>query len=220
MDSAERGGDSSSPSAKVQIVSIAKEGARRGESCVLLSDGSSFFVLTELLETRGLLAGDELTPEQVEQLQSQSAALAAEKKALSLLANAPHSQQALRMKLLQRGFDEEAVQSATQRLQEMGYLDDRRFAESWVSARLARHPEGAALLAAGLIRRGVGRAMAEEVVREALGPQTEEDGVRKAAERLLRSRPLDREQLLRRLTARGFRTSVAIRVVDELLGGR
>ena len=179
-----------------------------------------FFALSELLEARGLLAGDELDAEEAERLQVQSAALGAEKRALNLLAGAPHSVQALRLKLLQRGFDEQAVQSALERLQELGYLDDRRFAQAWVAARLARHPEGAALLQAGLVRRGVGRGVAEEVVREALGPGTEEDGARKAAERLLRSRPLDRPQLLRRLVARGFRSSVAIRVVDELLGGR
>ena len=179
-----------------------------------------FFCPRELIEARGLLAGDELDAEEAERLQVQSAALSAEKKALDLLAGAPHSTRGLRLKLQQRGFDEQAVQSALERLAELGYLDDRRFAQAWVAARLARHPEGAALLQVGLVRRGVGRAVAEEVVREALGAGAEEDGARQAAERLLRSRPLDRPQLLRRLVARGFRPAVAIRVVDELLGGR
>ncbi len=166
--------------------------------------------------------GDELEPDEAGRLQEQSAAWAAERRALALLANAPHSVQALRLKLLQRGFEERAVQAALRRVEEMGYLDDRRFAEAWVASRLARHPEGASLLVAGLMKRGVSREVAEEAVQQALAPESEEEeeGARRALAKLLRSGPPDREKLLHRLTARGFRASLVIRLLDELPGGR
>jgi regulatory protein len=216
-------GDSSSRSAKLSIVSIEKtekKGARRGEASVQLSDGSSFFVLPDLLLAESLGVGDELLPADVERLRSLSLALSAERRALALLAGAPHSTQSLRLKLIQRGFPEPAVQEALARLREMGYLDDRKFAESWLTSRLGRRPEGAVVLAAGLMKRGVDRETAEEAVRDFLSPQDEEESVRRAAEKLLQSGRRDRRQLLARLIARGFRTSLAIRVLDELLPHR
>ena len=47
---------------------------------------------------------------------------------------------------------------------ELGYLDDRAFAESWVQSRMALRKEGWKALYRGLSGKGVARALAEEVV--------------------------------------------------------
>ncbi len=95
---------------------------------------------------------------------------AAEAAALRILGGAAQSQAALRRRLVQRGFSEQAADAATQEATRLGYVDDAALARSIVSRRRGRR--GSLRIVSELRARGV----EEEVARAALRgvPQEEE----------------------------------------------
>lgn len=212
--------DSSSPSARPTLTAVEFLGDRTGtggelRAKLVLSDGSFLFVPAQAVTELGLdpaLSG-ELSEAVLAGLRGQAELLAARDKALALLEAAPQAQAALRLKLRRRGFGPEAVDQTAAWLAARGLLDDRRFAESWILTRLERHPEGRGVLIAGLRRRGVTRAVAEEVVRFAVDAEAEREAARRLLDRL-RRRASSPEELSRRLAARGFSRSL----VRSLLG--
>jgi regulatory protein len=184
------------------------------------SDGSCFFVSDEDLREQGLSAA-KLTPDLelaeavVQRLKHSSILRQIRKKALDLLARAPHTTFALRMKLLKRQFDSRAIEEVLQTLKEEQYLDDEDFAESWLRSRSERRAEGRAVLIAGLLRKGVPRRIAEAAVGRFMTPEVEQEFARRAVEKLKRSGETDPLILKRRLRARGFPFPLIRRVVED-----
>ena len=124
-------------------------------------------------------------------------ALKAFDRALLILAGRPHSAAELARKLRQRGHDADEVAAAVDRLRDIGYLDDRAFAESLVGWR--SRSRGRRAMASELAARGVARDVALEVL-GAVDAESELEAARKLAER-------DAENPIRaaaRLRRRGF----------------
>ncbi|WP_038045995.1 regulatory protein RecX [Thermus caliditerrae] len=130
--------------------------------------------------------------------------------AVRLLARRALSRARLREKLLAR-FSEGEVEEVLDRLEALGYLDDRAFAETFVAGRKRYGP----LKLRHLLRaQGVPEAVVAEVLREA------EEGVLEAALRVLRRYPRrqDKAKAVRFLQGRGFPLPVALeayRLVKE-----
>jgi len=78
---------------------------------------------------------------------------------LRLLARRAHSRAEVRNKLDRKGFGAEEVDSAVERLIELGYLDDQAFAEGHVRRRSSAL--GPLALSAELAARGVDRSLAD-----------------------------------------------------------
>ena len=81
---------------------------------------------------------------------------------LNLLSRRAHSRAEIRRKLGRRGYGEEEVESTVARLVELGYLDDRAFAEGHVRRRSPLL--GRLALSAELAARGVDRDVADEAL--------------------------------------------------------
>ncbi len=205
---------SSSPSARLRIQSLEPSGTTGERLRLTLSDGS-FFVLPRLA-AGGLEPGGELEAEEVQRLAELARSSALHERALRLLAGAAHSARGLERKLLARGAEPGLVTAELARLAEAGLLDDRAYAEAWVRLRLARHPEGAGPLLAGLERRGVSREAAGQAVRAALSAEAERAAAAALAEKLRRRSDMSPERLRGTLVRRGFRASL----IRELLGER
>jgi len=101
-------------------------------------------------------------------------------RSLLILAGRPHSAVELARKLRQRGHDGEEVEAAIGRLREVGYLDDRAFAESLVGWRSGSR--GRRAMASELAARGVARDVALEVL-GGLDPEAELKAARKLVAR-------------------------------------
>ena len=107
--------------------------------------------------------------------------------AIGLLARRAHSRSELRIKLRRRGYAVEAVDTAIARLVELGYLDDRSFAQGLVRRRGA--VRGPLALSAELAAKGVDRAQADAAVAE-FDPQAQLLSATRLAERLHARRPV------------------------------
>jgi regulatory protein len=81
--------------------------------------------------------------------------------ALRILGGRAYALGEIREKLRRRAANEEDVDAALARLKELGYLDDRRFAESYAAARLSNDKFGRARVVRDLRARRVAPSLAE-----------------------------------------------------------
>jgi len=132
-----------------------------------------------------------------------------------------HSRVELLRKLGRRGYTEEEIDSAMVRLQELGYLNDRSFAEGLVRYRSASR--GPRALSAELAVRGVERALAEAAV-AGFDQQAQLAAATRLAERLYARKPASgyREMLDgvgSKLMRRGFSATTVRAACRKVLSG-
>ncbi|MGC9313958.1 MAG: hypothetical protein ACP5IA_14825, partial [Sediminispirochaetaceae bacterium] len=123
--------NSSSPSVNTTISSI-KTGASGESVHIRFSDGSSFFISPESYFDLNIHRDMPVTEELREVLQQASEFHAAVHKSLQLSARRDHARYEMVLKLRQRGFSDSIINRALDKLQSLGIIDDRRFAESWL----------------------------------------------------------------------------------------
>ena len=140
--------------------------------------------------------------------------------AIRLLAGRSLSVGEVRRKLAAKAANSTAVDGVIARLQELGWLDDQRFAESYAAARRDNDALGPFRVLQDLRKRQVDSGLAETAVREAFLEVDEEAQARAFLERKYRGRDLNRflaeeknaAQAYRRLRTAGFsvRTTVGL----------
>jgi len=135
--------------------------------------------------------------------------------ALRVLGYCPRSISELRQRLEKKGCTPAITDRTLAELARLGLLDDREFAQSWVSHR--QKQRGPALLRQELRRKGIDRDLAEEVITAEISADSECTAAWQVATRALRNDtfPPDRNALLRvrrLLQRRGFSFDVIGRV--------
>ena len=123
-------------------------------------------------------SGDEVSPEQVEALLSESARRKMMNKALDLLSNRDYSRKELSEKLVTKAWEKKEqkdmdiatlkaqASDICDRLEELGLLDEERFARSYTEELLRRKHLSKEGLKTALIRKGVVRDIIERVLEE------------------------------------------------------
>ncbi len=149
----------------------------------------------------------------------------ARRAALKMLDRRAYSARELAQRLVKRGHDPDVSQACVQALVGSGAVDDRALGESVVRAELARVPAGRALLEMKLVKRGIDRELAGEIVREALSARAADEDAEDVARRHLRGLAptlgLDavRRRLYAKLARRGFPPDVARGAVERVVEG-
>lgn len=145
---------------------------------------------TEVFLLSRLKPGDELTQEELSDLMERSDARRAREKALYLLEHRSHSKRELTEKIARTAASREAAQAAADRLEEIGLIDDKAFAESYARELFLRKRFGALRVRQELSRKGIDRELIDQV----MAPYLEEDtGEENIALVLARRYPLWRE---------------------------
>ncbi|MCL4402498.1 MAG: recombination regulator RecX [Acidobacteria bacterium] len=142
---------------------------------------------------------------------------------MKLLAGRAHSVGEMRRKLRPKAASAEDLETAIGRLKEHGYLDDRRFAQSFAAARLENQGFGRNRVLRDLRQRQVAPAMAARTVEGLYANVDEEKLIEDLLRRKYRGAP--REDLFqdekslaaayRRLLHAGFSTGNVIRVLKR-----
>jgi regulatory protein len=115
--------------------------------------------------------------------------------------------------VLKPGYDQSLVEPVFKRLEERGYIDDRRFAETWVENRNITKGSSLKKLRQELSQKGIPQSIIEEVLAE-----TDRDDVaelRKIIARKAKKYP-DEQKLIQYLMRQGFNYSD---ILDELSAG-
>jgi len=143
--------------------------------------------------------------------------------ALKTIGGRAQSTGELREKLRLRAARTADVDSALARLKDLGYLNDKRFAESFAEARLCNDKLGSTRVIQDLRRRRVAPSLAETTVRKTYEDVDEialiEDWIRRkyrtTAREGLFSEDKDLAAAYRRLARAGFRAGEIIRVLKR-----
>jgi regulatory protein len=143
--------------------------------------------------------------------------------ALRVLGGRAHSSGELREKLRRKALRAADVDPTIARLKEYGYLDDRKFAESFASARLENEGLGKTRVLADLSRRRVAPAVAQQTVGKVYQDVNEqalaEDFVRRkfrmASKESLFQGQKEMASAYRRLVRAGFRSATVVAVLKK-----
>lgn len=163
MDSVAHAADSSSASADIFPVIDSIEWAPAGVLKVCLKEGPSFFIRDAYLPSAVcalLKSGSVLSREDADCLLLAGRSFLAERAAMEYLSRSEHSRFQLGIKLLKKGFSREESNPAFDYLEQRGFLDDARFASSWLRCRSIHRKEGRIKLLRMLTERGVDRTVA------------------------------------------------------------
>ncbi|MDR0877138.1 MAG: recombination regulator RecX [Treponema sp.] len=168
------------------IISI-KTGTDEELKRIELSDGSLFSFRTSYLPSafidEAYIPGGEISAEDAGSFRFAAACLRAEKAALRLVARAEQTAFGLFRKLERRGFETAHVRVVLGRLADLNILNDRRYAQMWVQARLALRTETPRHLLAGLCGRGIDRDDAQSALKAALTIEAESALLRRFIEK-------------------------------------
>ena len=146
----------------MRIVSI--EPLNRRKSRVLTDEGPAFALYNGELEAYGLTLDGELDGEMYERILREVLCPRAKERMLHLLEASDRTEAELRRRLREGGFPPEAVEAAIDYGKRRRYVDDRRYAENYVSFRAASRSRRQ--LEAELAARGISRDLARECLEE------------------------------------------------------
>jgi len=168
----------------------------------------------------GLRLEQELSPEQVEQLQSEEVEQRAVDRALNFLSYRPRSREEVRRYLSRKETPPEIIETALARLDRLDFVNDRTFAGFWVESREHFSPRGARALKNELRMKGVERDVVDELVNDELDEERALRAGRKKAITLLNASNIDyatfRNRLGSFLQRRGFGYQIVTKTVREL----
>ena len=134
----------------------------------------------------------------------------------------PRSEQELRLRLRQKGFEAAAIDGVVQNFARRDLLNDRKFAQYYATNRLASRPMGLRALREELRRKGLDGAVVEQAVATTGGEYDELAAARELAQRRrAQMTGLSASAMQRRLAGllqrRGFSGDVVYKVVREVV---
>ncbi len=167
-----------------------------------------------------LRIGQELLPEQLEQLRSEDAEQQAVDRALNYLSFRPRSREEVRRYLQRKETPPYIIDAALERLDRLDFVNDRAFVEFWVENRDKFNPRGARALKNELRMKGVERDIVDELVDKDQDEELALRAARKKATSLAHQPGIDYQTFRNRLGAflqrRGFGYEVMTHTVKSL----
>jgi regulatory protein len=199
-----------------RIISIDRPTRKRYYD-VTLDRGGVVKLSPEILAQTALRPGQELSEDQLRDVQEREARYRAMTGALRLLSYRQRSEKEIRDALRRRSTPEDVVEETISRLQSVKFIDDSAFATNYVEARDGTSPRGKRLLAAELAARGIGKPEREQ----SLSSVDETDAAYRAGQKRARSLasaafPDFQRRLSDLLRRRGFSYDTARRTVQRL----
>lgn len=143
---------------------------------------------------------------------------------LFLLSRKDYTKAEMKEKLASKGYEEREVEKALEKLENLGFLDDLRFAQRWIESRAQNRPISRKAMILELKRKGIEEGLIEEAMRKA-----EEEGNlpsdldmarRLATSRMKRIGTGDRNIIMRRiygtLARKGFSPDIITDILKEI----
>lgn len=187
----------------MKITDIKQQVKRAGRYSIYI-DGKYLFSFSEneLLNLR-LKIGQEYNQEELEDLKKTAVEDKAYMRSLDLIARRQRSEWELRDYLKRKDYDSETTEKIVNRLCEAGYIDDKKFAEAWLSNRRLLKATSKRKLRLELKQKRV----SDEVINEVLAEdETDEQEVLRqlVAKKRQQSRYQDEQKLMAYLMRQGY----------------
>lgn len=198
---------------KVTALSVQK---RNQERVNVYIDDEFAFGLAYVAAAR-LRIGQELSPDEINELQSQDTVEKAKDSAYTLISLRPRSTAEIHQSLKKKGYDPDVIEQVINRLVDLDFLNDETFAQYWVEQRDSFKPRSHMALRQELQQKGISR----DIIDAALTASDETSAARAAAEKkagLLTRYEEDefKKKLGQFLQRRGFSYGLIKDIIDEL----
>jgi len=176
-------------------------------------DGKFAFGLASILAAE-LRVGQELSRQQVDELQSQDAIEVAYLKALNFISYRPRAEKEIIRNLQKHEVPEGQIEQVLTRLRQNDLADDPRFAQLWVENRSTFRPRGRYALRHELRQKGVGEKVIEAALQDLDESQLAYRAASKKAGKLGELEwPEFRRKLYGHLSRRGFSYEIIANVI-------
>jgi len=144
------------------------------------------------------------------------------KSAMHILEFKTRTEQELRQKLKQKEFSEDQIEDAVEYVKSFGYINDRRYAETYILNR--QQEKSCTKIIQELVQKGIDHSIAEEAWEEACDSErSERDILREQMQKKLSGIEVPDEKQLRRVFAffmrRGFKYDDIAAVVRDIVTG-
>ena len=130
------------------------------------------------------------------------------------LARTEQCRASLERKLRQKEFDDDSIARALDFLEEKRYLDDGRYAASWVRNHCAFKPQGTIRLVRELCMRGVSKEIASNAVKAYFEGVDETELCRRAFQKLL-AKNKNEQKIMKSLAESGFSYKIIQSVIKS-----
>lgn len=200
-------------------ISAIKQQVKRADRYSVYIDEKYSFALseTELLRL-GIYSGQQITAEELEKLKDDSVRDKARYQALGQLSRRQRSEWELRDYLKRKEYAPEVIDQVIEQLSDYGYVDDKKFADAWVSNRRLLKATSGRRLRQELKQKRV----SDEVIEEALAEdETDEQQVlRDLVERKRKqTKYQDDLKLMQYLARQGFDYGSIKSILEEMPRG-
>lgn len=216
-----------SPPAPGPVTALRENPRRAGRYVVEVAGDPIGPVSAEVIAELGLRIGRVLDEPMLTRLIAAARAVECYDKALDALARRSRPRVDLGRWLRLRDFSAAEIEPALDKLTDLGLLDDHAFARGFAQSRIVGRGFGRRRVAAELARRGVDRAVVDEVLAElsAQLDQSEPEAMMKAAEKRARSLgklepAVAQRRLYGWLVRRGYDSREALDMARRLFPGR
>lgn len=188
----------------------------KGKSALILDNGEELILYRSELRALSLSGQKKLPEELYRKIMDEIIGLRAKKRAMHLLERMDRTEKQLYDKLLQSGYPQECIDNAILYVKKYHYIDDRRYASNYI--RCYQDRKSRLRMQQDLLRKGVSRALIEEVLEEEF--QADE---RIQIRSLLEKRGFDatecdekeRQRCYQFLMRRGFKSSDILKVMRD-----
>lgn len=199
----------------MKITDIKQQVKRQGRYSIYVDGKYSFSLSENELLTVGLRIGQEYTQEEFDDLQKKAVLDKSYMRAYDQLSRRARSEWELRDYLKRKEYEESIIDQIITTLQDKGYVDDAKFAESWVRNRRLLKATSKMRLRQELRQKRV----SDDVISKALEEdETSEQAVLKdlIERKRQQTRYQDKDKLIQYLMRQGFRYDDIKSVNEEL----
>ncbi len=142
--------------------------------------------------------------------------------ALRMLTRRPYAKKELARRLIEKGAQKEAALNIVSALEEQGLINDEKMAEAFIHYRKSVNTRGGYYILRELIEKGVNKELAADSLEEYYPQEEERENLKKLIKKNLKALPADKikrkrqiNNLIRKMTARGFALGMVFEILEE-----
>lgn len=183
---------------------------------VFLNSGFKTILSSETIIKNNLKVGTQISEEQLKQIHIENEKNIAFDKAIKLISKVSKTEKETREYLSQKGYLQEVVDFAVEKMKEYHYLDDYVYACDFVSCH--KQTQGRKMLSFKLQQKGVKK----EYIEKALESFSEKESAFSVAEKYMKNKPFDfkgKQKCYAYLLSKGYGYETINNVVSKLFSG-
>lgn len=185
-----------------------------GRYNIFVDEKYSFSLDEAQLLDQKLKAGFEISEKKLDELKGESEFGKSYARALELILRRPRSVREMKDYARRKKWEIELRDRVIEKLSEKGYLDDRKFANFWLKARVSSKPISKRKLNAELLQKGIKREIIDEALVEYTGID-EQDALATLIKKK-RNKYADEQKLMAYLASQGFSYGSIKEALQEL----